>query len=117
MDPDLVRKQSYSGQAADVWALGVILFILTTGKLPFYGAFEGDLYRKIQSGRYQYPIDMLEKDGSIYTPTSSLKNLIRKILEPNASLRISCEQILKEPWLNEPQNKMTTSADRSEDSD
>lgn len=47
MDPDLVKKQSYSGHGADVWALGVILFILTTGKLPFYAAFEGDLHRKI----------------------------------------------------------------------
>lgn len=47
MDPDLVKKAAYNGHAADVWALGVLLFILTTGKLPFYAAFEGDLYRKI----------------------------------------------------------------------
>ena len=48
MDPDLAKKNSYSGQAADVWALGVILFILATGKPPFYGEFEGDLFRRIQ---------------------------------------------------------------------
>lgn len=101
MDPDLVKKGSYNGQAADVWALGVILFILTTGKLPFYAAFEADLFRKIQTGRYQYPNDMIEKDGSSYTPSQSLKNLIRKILEPNPALRITCQQILKEPWLQE----------------
>lgn len=77
------------------------MFILTTGKLPFYGAFEADLYRKIQAGRYQYPNDMIEKDGSTYTPSCSLKALIRKILEPNACMRLTCEQILKEPWLTE----------------
>jgi 5'-AMP-activated protein kinase catalytic alpha subunit len=47
MDPDLARKVPYSGHAADVWALGVILFMLLTGRLPFYAEFEADLYRKI----------------------------------------------------------------------
>ncbi len=52
MDPDIVKKQPYSAQAADVWAAGVILYIIFVGKLPFFGEFEGDLYRKIQSGKY-----------------------------------------------------------------
>jgi len=47
MDPDISRKKDYLGQASDVWSLGVILFILTTGKLPFFGEFEADLFRKI----------------------------------------------------------------------
>lgn len=55
MDPDIVKKKEYNGQAADVWALGVILFILITGKLPFFGEFEGDLFRKIQTAKYDIP--------------------------------------------------------------
>jgi serine/threonine protein kinase len=47
MDPDIVKKSPYSGPAADVWAAGVILYIILVGKLPFFGEFEADLFRKI----------------------------------------------------------------------
>ena len=47
MDPDIVKKKEYNGQAADVWALGVILFILMIGKLPFFAEFEAELFKKI----------------------------------------------------------------------
>ena len=47
MDPDIVRKSPYNGHAADVWACGVILYIIYVGKLPFFGEFEADLFRKI----------------------------------------------------------------------
>jgi serine/threonine protein kinase len=47
MDPDIVKKAPYSGAAADVWAAGVILYIILVGKLPFFGEFEADLFRKI----------------------------------------------------------------------
>lgn len=52
MDPDIVRKAPYNGPAADIWAAGVILFIILTGKLPFFGEYEADLFRKIQSGKH-----------------------------------------------------------------
>ena len=47
MDPDLAKKMPYNGQAADVWACGIILYIILVGKLPFFGEFEADLFRKI----------------------------------------------------------------------
>ena|ERR1712051_158988 len=52
MDPDIVRKLPYNGFAADVWACGIILYIIYVGKLPYFGEFEADLFRKIQSGKY-----------------------------------------------------------------
>lgn len=52
MDPDIVRKQPYNGFAADVWACGIILYIIFVGKLPFFAEFEADLFRKIQSGKF-----------------------------------------------------------------
>jgi len=47
MDPDLTKSKKYSGQAVDVWALGVILFLLLTGGVPFWGENEAELFRKI----------------------------------------------------------------------
>lgn len=59
MCPDIVKKVPYNGFAADIWASGVILYIILVGKLPFFGEFEADLFRKIQSGKYnQIPAEI-----------------------------------------------------------
>ena len=52
MDPDLVRKVPYNALAVDVWACGIILYIILVGTLPFFAEFETDLFRKIQGGKY-----------------------------------------------------------------
>ena len=53
MDPDLARKTNYNGYAADVWACGIILYIIMVGSLPFFAEYEADLFRKIQSAKYK----------------------------------------------------------------
>ena len=52
MSPEIVSKSDYWGPAADVWACGVILFIMLTGNLPFKSQNEKELFRKIQKGVY-----------------------------------------------------------------
>lgn len=94
MCPDLIKKSSagHDGQASDVWAVGVILFILVTGKLPFTAEFEADLTRRICSAKYQYP-----DEGKFLS--NGCKHLIKRIFEPNAEKRITAAQILQDPWL------------------
>ena len=48
-----MRKIPYNALAADVWACGIILYIILVGSLPFFAEFEGDLYRKVQGGKYK----------------------------------------------------------------
>ena len=47
MDPDLAKNKPVNAQAADSWALGIILYILVIGKMPFFASNDLDLFRKI----------------------------------------------------------------------
>jgi len=83
MDPDLVRKVPYNGPAADVWACGIILYIILVGKLPFFGEFEADLFRKIQSGKFTaIPAE---------TGSQSVRHMFKQIFEVDAARRVTAE--------------------------
>lgn len=92
MDPDLVKQRKYSGQGVDVWALGVILFLLVTGGVPFWGDNEAELFRRIGAAKYSLPVK-----GRTYS--KNIRSLFAKIFQTNASKRISASEILTDPWL------------------
>jgi 5'-AMP-activated protein kinase, catalytic alpha subunit len=47
MAPEIVSKKEYQGTAADIWAIGVVMYVILTGYLPFKSEEEKGLYRKI----------------------------------------------------------------------
>lgn len=55
MSPEIVEKQPHSYFKADIWALGIVLYGLVSGKFPFKGETNKDLYMKIKRGTYQMP--------------------------------------------------------------
>ena len=62
MAPEITLKKEYDGRAVDMWALGVLLFVMLTGTFPFKGISESDLYYKIQKGHFSIP-DYISKDA------------------------------------------------------
>jgi serine/threonine protein kinase len=58
MSPELAQKKDHYGPPADIWATGVMLYIMLIGRLPFFGEFEDDLYRRIAKGKFKIPDDI-----------------------------------------------------------
>jgi serine/threonine protein kinase len=79
MCPEMALKKDHIGGPADVWALGVILYILLTGKMPFHAAFEEDLFRKISTCKYKWPDFLTDKNNKTIELSNGAKNLVRKI--------------------------------------
>lgn len=52
MAPEIVQKLEYRGEAADIWALGVMMFVMLVGYFPYKGNSDEELYRKINRAEY-----------------------------------------------------------------
>ena len=52
MSPEVVQRREYTGESADIWALGVLLFVSLTGIFPFKGSTDQELYKKINNAEY-----------------------------------------------------------------
>ena len=100
MSPEIVSKKEYIGGASDIWALGVILYILLTGKMPFHGTFEDDLFRKISQCKYKWPDFLTDKNNQVVELSNGAKALVRKILVQDQKQRLTADQILNDRWLN-----------------
>lgn len=86
--PEMIAGKHYEGPLADLWSMGVILFALVCGYLPFEDPNTSVLYRKIMSGDYKSPAWI----------SSEVKDLIRKILETDPKKRYKVEDIRKHSW-------------------
>ncbi|OUC44891.1 kinase domain protein [Trichinella nativa] len=97
LSPEVLKKEPY-GKPVDVWACGVILYILLVGYPPFWDEDQGRLYAQIKQGSYDasycfYPSPEWD------TVTPEAKNLINCMLTVNPRKRITADQALKHPWI------------------
>ncbi|XP_046419912.1 calcium/calmodulin-dependent protein kinase II isoform X6 [Neodiprion pinetum] len=92
LSPEVLKKEPY-GKPVDIWACGVILYILLVGYPPFWDEDQHRLYAQIKAGAYDYPSPEWD------TVTTEAKNLINQMLTVNPTKRITASEALKHPWI------------------
>ncbi|XP_062406655.1 tribbles homolog 2 [Sardina pilchardus] len=78
----------YSGKAADVWSLGVMLYTILVGRYPFHDVEPGSLFSKIRRGHFSLPETLSPK----------ARCLIRSLLRRQPSERLTARELLDHPW-------------------
>ncbi|XP_061725343.1 serine/threonine-protein kinase MARK2-like isoform X3 [Cydia pomonella] len=88
--PELFQGKKYDGPEVDVWSLGVILYTLVSGSLPFDGSTLRELRERVLRGKYRIPFYM----------STDCENLLKKFLVLNPGKRASLESIMRDKWMN-----------------
>ncbi|CAF0778554.1 unnamed protein product [Rotaria sordida] len=88
--PELFRDENYIGIYVDLWAMGILLYFMVTGLMPFRAENVGKLKKSILEGHYSIPIHVSDE----------CQQLIRGLLHPEAVQRWSIEQIRSCSWLS-----------------
>lgn len=87
--PEVFQGLEYDGPRADIWSLGVVLYVLVCGALPFDGATLHDLRSVVISGKFRIPFFMSQE----------CEHLLRHMLVVEPERRFALKQISKHRWL------------------
>lgn len=92
MAPEMLQNQPYD-QSVDVWAAGILLYIMLSGTLPFYADNPDDFLDLVLSSNFSFPDSEWEEVGE------EARDLITKILVPDPKKRLGVREILAHPWI------------------
>uniref|UniRef100_A0A7N8WMQ6 non-specific serine/threonine protein kinase n=1 Tax=Mastacembelus armatus TaxID=205130 RepID=A0A7N8WMQ6_9TELE len=87
--PEVFEGQQYEGPQLDIWSMGVVLYVLVCGALPFDGPTLPELRQRVLEGRFRIP----------YFMTEDCEHLIRRMLVLDPSKRLSVSQIKEHKWM------------------
>uniref|UniRef100_A0A8C0YFJ5 non-specific serine/threonine protein kinase n=1 Tax=Cyprinus carpio carpio TaxID=630221 RepID=A0A8C0YFJ5_CYPCA len=87
--PEVFEGKEYEGPQLDIWSLGVVLYVLVCGSLPFDGDSLPALRQRVTEGRFRIPFFM----------SQDCENLIRKMLVVDPAKRINVAQIKQHRWM------------------
>lgn len=89
--PEIANNMAYA-KPVDLWACGVVLYVMLAGKFPFYGDSDEKFMRRLRSG-VKFP------DKEWNGISADAKSLVRGLLEPKAESRLTATQALQHRWL------------------
>ena len=92
--PEVLMRSPYD-QQSDMWSVGVIMFLLLAGDLPFMGRTQKDLFRNIVMGKYEF------EEESWAHVSDQAKELVRQLLVTDPNRRLSSREALNSSWMRE----------------
>ncbi|KAJ3146564.1 MAP/microtubule affinity-regulating kinase 3 [Irineochytrium annulatum] len=101
--PELFQGRRYTGPEVDIWSLGVILYVLTTGCLPFDGKNLQEMRESVCRGKYRIPFYL----------SDACEKLLRKFLIRDPSKRAGLDILVDDAWINEGYSDSPISSDLS----
>ena len=87
--PEMLKGETYKGSTVDIWSIGVVLYAMICGFLPFEGNDNSELYKKIIDGKYSIPSHV----------SNNCRDLLHQMLITNPKKRINIQQIKKQQWV------------------
>ncbi|KAK9709731.1 Serine/threonine-protein kinase [Basidiobolus ranarum] len=88
--PELLSARAYTGPEVDIWSMGIVLYVLVCGKVPFDDKSMPALHAKIKRGYVEYPNWL----------SSECKHLLSRMLVTNPVERASMGEVIHHPWMN-----------------
>ena len=92
MAPEVVAGREY-GEKVDVWSAGVVLYVMLSGTVPFYGATAPEIFEAVLRGNMRFP------PRAFAGVSPGAKDLMRRMLCKDVARRLSAEQVLRHPWI------------------
>jgi MAP/microtubule affinity-regulating kinase len=90
--PEIIREHGYRGFSADVWSLGVLLYFMLVGQMPFRAQTIDRLNEVVLLGKYTFPEGLEVSDDA--------RQLISRMLCLDPAIRAQMEEVLNHPWVN-----------------
>lgn len=99
--PEVVKREPY-GPPVDMWACGVVLYVMLSGRMPFYGHSDVQCLRRTAVGEYSFP------DREWSNVSEDAKSLVKSLLQIRPETRLTAGAALQHRWLALPEQNDST---------